>query len=49
MEKGGLHWLDKALALDPDHVQSHQALAKFYRAKNEKELAEKHEKHLKKR
>lgn len=48
-DKGGLHWLHKALALDPDHAESHEALAKYYRAKNEKEMAEEHERHLKKK
>jgi tetratricopeptide (TPR) repeat protein len=41
-EKEGLRWLRSALRVDPKHRATHGALADYYRAKGDKELAEKH-------
>ncbi len=42
-DSDGLRWLDSALKIDPQHTDSHRALAKYYRDRGRIDLAAFHE------
>jgi predicted Zn-dependent protease len=42
----GLYWMDEALARDPEHRPTHQALAEYFEKRGDTERAAVHRKHL---